>query len=160
VAHFELAHDFGARADAVAALLLDPDFMTSVQLPDLALPSVVAHGTDRLQLRYEYTGQLDPIARRVVGGRKLTWVQDFHFDRANHRGALTITAESMADKVHAHATVAIVSTASGCRRTITGEFSIRIPLVGGRAEKAILPGVLRRLDVEAVAVRARLAGQT
>ena len=40
---------------------------------------------------------------------------------------------------------------------IDGDFRIKIPLVGGKAEKAIVPGLARRLDVEADAVAAELA---
>jgi hypothetical protein len=160
MARFGVEHDFDAPREAVAALLIDPDFMTGVELPDLALPTVVAHSADArgasLQLRYEYVGQLDPIAKRAIGSRSLTWIQDFRYDRETFRGDLTIIAESMPDKLKARAEVQFVATSLGCRRAITGDFSVRIPLVGSLAEKAILPGVLRRLDVEADAVRARL----
>ncbi len=44
-----------------------------------------------------------------------------------------------------------------CRRVISGDFRIKIPLVGGKAEKAIVPGLARRLDVEADAVAVELA---
>ena len=55
---------------------------------------------------------------------------------------------------------AVIITAVGdatCRRLISGDFRIKIPLVGGKAERAIVPGLVRRLDVEAAEVTAELA---
>jgi hypothetical protein len=73
---FEVEHDFDAPRAKVADVLCDPAFQTALDLPDLSRPEVVASsadGTTRLlRLRYEYTGQLDPIARKIVGGRQLT----------------------------------------------------------------------------------------
>ena len=156
---FTAEHRFAASPAAVAALLVDPDFMTGVALPDLSLPTVVTHtdGDDaRLRLRYEYVGSLDPIAKRVIGAHRLVLIQDLRLDRRAGRGELTFAAESAPEKLRALATVEVVATGTGSVRTLRGEFSVRIPVVGGTAERRILPGVLRRLDAEARAVSARL----
>jgi hypothetical protein len=50
-----------------------------------------------------------------------------------------------------------VTGPSSCRRRISGEFRIKIPLIGGKAERAIVPGLARRLDVEAAALATALA---
>lgn len=159
---FTAEHRFPAPPAAVAALLVDPDFMTGVALPDLSLPAVVAQagGDDaRLQLRYEYVGHLDPIAKRVMGGHRLALIQDLRLDRRTGRGRLTFTAEAAPEKLQAHASVEIAATGTGSVRRLSGEFSVRIPVVGATAERRILPGVLRRLDVEADALCARLAAE-
>ena len=39
---------------------------------------------------------------------------------------------------------------------IAGDFRVRVPLIGGTAERRIVPGIMRRLDVEAEALRARV----
>jgi Protein of unknown function (DUF2505) len=109
-------------------------------------------------LRYEYVGQLDPIAQKVVGGRKLTWVQDLRVDVATGVGTLGFSADGVGGRADGTATVTITATGdASCRRQIRGDFRIRIPLVGGKAEKAIVPGLERRLDVEASEVAAELA---
>ena len=63
----------------------------------MSRPEVVESSTDGsthlLRLRYEYIGQLDPIARRVVGGRKLTWIQELRFDTST-AGTLSFSAEA------------------------------------------------------------------
>ena len=164
--HFERDHDFAATVEQVASIMSDPAFQTQLDLPDLARPDVVAHEVDgashRLTLRYAYIGQLDPIAQKVVGGRKLTWVQDLRIDVSTGVGTLGFSADGVGGRADGTATVTItpISTGTGdasCRRVIDGDFRINIPLVGGKAEKAIVPGLARRLDVEADAVAAELA---
>ncbi len=160
--HFEREHDFAGTVEQVATLMSDPGFQTVLDLPDLARPDVVTHEVDgperRLTLRYEYIGQLDPIAQKVVGGRKLTWVQDLRIDVSTGTGTLDFSADGVGGRADGTASLTITATSDGsCRRRIDGDFRIRIPLVGGKAERAIVPGLERRLDVEAEALAAELA---
>ena len=158
---FEADHEFPGSRDSVAGVLCDPDFHTTLDLPDLSRPTVVEHsddGTTRtLRLRYEYLGQLDPIARKVIAGRQLTWVQALRLDTRSFAGTLTFSAEAAPDRLNGQAELALAPGGDGvCRRTIRGDLHVRIPLVGGTAEKRIVPGLLIRLDVEAAALAARL----
>jgi len=158
---FERAHDFDGTVEAVARIMSDPEFQTALELPDLSRPTVVAHDVDgavhHLTLRYQYVGQLDPIAQKVVGGRAITWVQDLRLDVATGAGTLAFTADGVAGRADGAATVTITPTGEGaCRRRIVGEFRVKIPVIGGKAERAIVPGLERRLDVEADAVAAEL----
>ena len=97
--HFEREHDFAGTVERVASIMSDPAFQTALDLPDLARPDVVAHEVDgtshHLTLRYAYIGQLDPIAQKVVGGRKLTWVQDLRIDVATGVGTLGFSADGV-----------------------------------------------------------------
>jgi Protein of unknown function (DUF2505) len=154
---FEVEHEFPAVGERVAEVLCDPAFHTQLDLPDLSRPEVVTSavdGTTRvLRLRYEYIGQLDPIARRIVGGRKLTWIQELRLDTSTDRGSLSFSAEEEPRKVHGRADVVIAAIGDDrSRRRIAGDFHIRIPVIGGTAEKKIVPGLVRRLDVEAAAL--------
>jgi Protein of unknown function (DUF2505) len=163
--HFESDHEFPAPGADVAAVWCDPDFHTRLDLPDLSRPEVVAREVDGairvLRLRYEYIGQLDPIARRIVGGRKLTWIQELRLDTASCTGSLSFSAEEEPRKVNGTADVAIVTVDDArSRRRIAGDFHIRIPVVGGTAEKRIVPGLLRRLDVEAAALAQELRARS
>jgi Protein of unknown function (DUF2505) len=159
--HFEREHDFAATVEQVASLMSDPGFQTVLDLPDLARPDVITHDVDgsarRLTLRYRYIGQLDPIAQKVVGGRTITWVQDLRIDVSTGAGTLGFTADGVGGRADGSATVTIAATGDGsCRRVISGDFRIKIPIVGGKAERAIVPGLTRRLDVEADEVAAEL----
>jgi hypothetical protein len=159
--HFEVVHEFAAPCPAVADVLCDPEFHTHLDLPDLSRPEVIAHSVDGtrrvLRLRYRYLGRLDPIARKIVGGRDLTWIQELRLDTATYAGTLSFSAEEEPRRVNGSADVAIIAVdGTRSRRRIAGDFHLRIPVVGGTAEKKIVPGLLRRLDVEADALRDRL----
>jgi Protein of unknown function (DUF2505) len=159
---FEIEHDFPASRAEVADVLCDPAFHAQLDLPDMSRPEVLtssADGTTRvLRLRYEYTGQLDPIARKVVGGRKLTWIQELRLDTTTYAGTLSFSAEEEPGRLNGSAKVEIAALGDDrCRRHIAGDLHVRIPLVGGTAEKRIVPGLVRRLDVEAAALTTELA---
>jgi hypothetical protein len=158
---FDTEHRFPAPAADVAALMIDPIFEASVALPDLGPASVLEHdaagATTRLRLRYEYVGQLDPIARRLLAGRDLALVQELQLDPSTGRGRLTISAEADPRRLHGEADVTIADDGErACVRRMRGEFVVKVPLMGGTVERKLLPGILSRLDIEAAALTARL----
>jgi hypothetical protein len=162
--HFAVEHQFSASREQVAAVLCDPAFQTKLDLPDLSRPEVVESSTDGtahiLRLRYEYVGQLDPIARKIIGGRKLTWIQELRLDTATFAGTLTFSAEEDASRLNGDAKVVLTRDGSGhSSRRIDGDFHVRFPLIGGTAERRIVPGLTRRLDVEATALATEISAR-
>jgi hypothetical protein len=158
---FRVEHEFRGARNAVADILCDPAFHTALELPDLSRPEVVEQstaGTERiLRLRYEFVGQLDPIARRLLSGRRLTWIQELRLDTATYVGRLSFAAEGEADRLYGSADVTLEALdGARTRRRVVGELFVRVPIVGGSAERRIVPGLVRRLDVEADAVTAAL----
>ena len=153
--HFTAEHRFAAPVDAVIAGLTDPAFHRGLQLPDLKLLDADVHPNQSetvLRLRYDFVGHLDPLARRLLGGRRLTWLQELRVDRASGAGRLTFAAEADPRRLHGRADVVIVPDDGGTRRTLDGELVVEVPIVGGNAERRIVPGLLRRLDIEASAL--------
>jgi hypothetical protein len=155
---FCVEHRFPASPAAVAALMVDADFVAGVALPDLARPEIVAreeHGSEvTLRVRYEFVGRLDPVAQRLVGRRRLTWLQDVTVDVALGRGRIDFTIEAEPDKVRGAATVTLDDAGAGAtRRIVEGELVVRVPLIGRAAERAIVPGLVRRLELEAAALQ-------
>jgi hypothetical protein len=155
---FSVTRDFDADAAAVAAVLLDPAFQGSLALPDLALPETVESSAHKLVLRYAYVGSIDPIVKKILGSRRLTWLQTIDLDPAMQTGVLSINAEAAPDRLTANATIAITPRAPAqTTLTIEGELRVHLPLVGGSAEKRLVPGVVARLEVEADAITQHLA---
>lgn len=163
---FRAEHTFQGPADAVVAVLVDADFHRQLQLPDLSAPEVVSADTSGdqavLTLRYEYVGQLDPIVRRLLGDRQLTWRQELSIHRTRGTGRLTFAAEAAPDRLNGAATVTVEDVADAATtrsvRRVAGDFRVAIRPIGGMAERRIVPGLLRRLDLEAAAVDRRLTG--
>jgi Protein of unknown function (DUF2505) len=169
-ARFTAEHRFRAPADRVAALLVDPDFHRELELPDLSLPEVVVADVDddraHLQLRYEFVGSLDPIAQRLLGGRRLTWLQDLDLDRTTGKGRLRFAAEAEPKRLHGKADFTLApdgdgdgddDDGEGSVRSLRGELTVAVFGVGGMAEKRIVPGLRRRLDIEAAELDRRLS---
>jgi hypothetical protein len=163
---FRADHEFAATPQAVADVLCDPAFHATLDLSDLSRPEIVEHsesGSRRLlRLRYEFVGHLDPIAKRLLAGRRLTWIQELQLDRDTGLGTLRFSAESEADRLYGSADVKLVEIEPGpvdgarTRREVAGELFVKVPLVGGTAERRIVPGLVARLDVEADALSVAL----
>ena len=67
-------------------------------------------------------------------------------------------AEAEPSRLYGNASIRLEAIDDGrTRRRIDGDFFVKFPLVGGTAERRIVPGLVRRLDIEADAVSAALA---
>jgi hypothetical protein len=158
---FTTEHRFPAPPERIGALMLDPDFEANVDLPDLSKPDVVEHDSDGsphlLRLRYQYVGDLDSLARRLLAGRDLTLVQTVQLDPKSWSGTLTIEAEAEPGRLHGNATIVLEpDDTGGCVRRLSGDFTVKVPVVGSTVERKLLPGIVSRLDAEADALTARL----
>lgn len=160
---FAVEHDFVAARAAVIALACDPVFQSTLDLPDVSraevIETTVVASQHVLRLRYAFTGSLDPIARKLLAGRKLTWLQELRVDADTGAGTLSFWAESEPRRLFGSADLLFESLHGGTRtrRQIRGDLHVKVPLVGGSAEKRIVPGLVGRLDVEAAALARRLA---
>jgi Protein of unknown function (DUF2505) len=157
---FHAEHRFDGTVEAVTALLSEPAFYLDLVLPDLSQPELLEHrdngdGTE-LRLRYEFVGSLDPIAQRLIGAGRLAWIQSVRIDRSTGSGSLRFGAEKDPRRLHGQADFAITTSDHGCVRRLDGELIVAVPGVGRMAERRIVPGLLRRLDIEAEAVNKRL----
>ena len=135
------------------AVVVDPAFYLELALPDLGRPEVVeSDGETVLRLRYHYTGQLDAIARALLGNRPLTWLQEVRLDPKKRSGRLGFSFEDEPERLHGDAELAFVPDASGSSRRLDGEMVVSVPLVGAMAERHVVAGVIARLEIEADAI--------
>jgi len=150
-------HQFSfGRADVEDAMC-DPAFYGQLEIPDVTKPEIldrsVRDGVIELSMRYVFTGQLDPIVNRVLGNSEISWTQALRVDTRAHTGSLTIVPSVLPGKVDCSASITFTDAADGgCTRVLDGELKVKIPMLGGKAEHAILPGITRRLDLEAEAL--------
>jgi len=153
---FHAEHRFDGPGTAVAALLADPAFYVDLALPDLSEPEVLehrAHGDEAVvRLRYEFTGSLDPIARRLIGTGRPVWIQEVRVDRCAGTGALRFEAERDPRRLHGAADFVLTAGGGGTGRRLDGELVVAVPGLGRMAERRIVPAILRRLDIEAQAI--------
>lgn len=147
-------HSFPVPPPSVMAAMVDPAFAEGLDvLPDVGQVSVVdagEHGDTRfLAVRMTYDGSLDPIAARVLGTGSPSWIQTYRLDHGTGRGHLSITPEHHESILRCHAELRFAAVDGGTRRTLHGDLSVRVPLLGGKAEKALAPAIVSRIDVEA-----------
>jgi uncharacterized protein DUF2505 len=150
---FELEHRFGAPLAAVEQAMVDPAFLESTRLPDVGPPDVLSReesGTVvTLRVRYEYTGGLDSLARRVLRSGDVSWVQETTLDRGTHRTEFNVVPKVYPDRFRCSGTMQLHEEGTGTRRLIDGELRIKVPVFAGRAEGLILPGLRSRMNREA-----------
>ncbi len=155
----EARHEFPAPVADVERAMADPAFYDQLHdLPDLAPPEVLDRtevgSRITLRVRYVFTGHVDLIVRRVVNIDQLVWIQTTEFDTHAHEATLTVVPEKLGSMLQCAGKFELASTsAGGTVRTLTGELKVKVPLLGGRAERALAPGILRRIDLEADALR-------
>jgi uncharacterized protein DUF2505 len=157
---FQADHLFHGSEAAVAELLTDAAFYLSLALPDLSEPKVLENETDgdraTLRLRYEYVGSLDPIAQRLLGSDRLAWIQEVRVDRSAGSGTLRFEAEKDPKRLHGSADFVLTPVDDGVRRRLHGELVVAVVGIGRMAERRIVPGLLRRMDVEALGINQEL----
>ncbi len=153
---FHAEHRFNGSKQAVGALLSDPAFYLGLGLPDLSRPEVLEQREDgddaMLRLRYEFVGSLDPIVHRLLGPNRLAWIQEVRIDRSAGSGALRFEAEKDPRRLHGAADFVLTAAGDGTIRRLDGELVVAVPGIGRMAERRIVPGLLRRLDIEAQAL--------
>ena len=66
-----------------------PTAMVAVRLCDVHPDGA----STRIELRMTYTGELDALGQRVVGGREIAWVQRVEVDTAACTGVLSVAHE-------------------------------------------------------------------
>jgi hypothetical protein len=157
---FHAEHHFDGSVRSVSGILSDPAFYADLELPDLSRPEVLEQREDgdqsTLRFRYEFVGSLDPIAQRLLGSGRLAWIQEVRVDRSAGSGALGFEAEKSPRQLHGAADFVLTPDGAGSVRTIDGELVVAVPGIGGMAERRIVPGLVRRLDIEAQALNDRL----
>jgi hypothetical protein len=162
---FHAQHRFHGAPEAVARLLADPSFYADLDIPDLKRPELIeqaSQGEDAVvRLRYEFVGDLDPIVHRFLGAQRLSWIQEVRTDVHTGRGTLGYKAEGNPRLLHGEATfrldpVTLESGGEGTIRHLDGELVVALGVISGMAEHRIVPGLLRRLDIEAEALDERL----
>jgi hypothetical protein len=150
---FDLEHRFDAPVTAVEDAMVDPAYLEALRLPDVAPPTVLGVDTNGTtvtsRIAFEYTGSLDPIAQRVLRGNQIGWVQEVVLDRAAHRARFTVIPATHADRLRCSGTYELRDVGDKTTRVISGELKISVPLVASRAEKMIVPGLVRRMRLEA-----------
>jgi hypothetical protein len=152
---FSLNQEIAAAVGAVEAALVNDDFLVRMaDLPKLGSADVVSNERDgdvvKLQVRYLFQADLSAAVTKFVDPEKLTWIEDSTVDLAAHSTACVIRPDNYANLLEGSYSAEISPSGSGCVRRIAGRIKVRIPLLGGKVEKAIIGGLSENADAQTV----------
>src|SRR6476660_9162108 len=120
------------------------------ELPKLGSADVLLNERDgdtvKLQVRYLFQADLSPAVTRFVDPKNLTWVEDSTVDVASHHTTCEIKPDNYANLLSGSYEARITASGAGCVRTVNGKIKVHVPLVGGKAEKAIIGGPSENAD--------------
>jgi hypothetical protein len=151
---FRIEQRIPAPLTAVEAALLDREFIAATaSLPKLGAPELLEQERegDRVhqRIRYRFTAELSSAVTRVIDPDKLTWVDDARYDLTSHTSRHRILPDHYADRLQASYDVTLEPLGDSTRRVTAGELTVRVPLVGGRVEHAIVSGLEEHAGAEA-----------
>lgn len=161
---FHLEQTFAAPLDAVALAFTEPELYAALgALAKLGRPEVLDRSEDgdqvHLQVRYWFAGNLSAAARRVVDPARLSWVECSTHDLARHQVDYIIVPDHYAHLLSSSGCYAFRAADGGATvRQAEGEVSVRVPLVGGAVERAIVSGIEEHLSAEIPVVERYLTG--
>jgi hypothetical protein len=159
---FHLDQIFRAPADDVARAYTDPAFYELLgQLPKLGRPQVLDRQEDgevvRLQIRHRFTGHLSPAVKRVIDPDRLSWVEHATHDLARREAEFRLVPDHYGNMFRSFGRYRFEEQGDITRRVAEGEVAVRVPIVGGSVERAIVSGLREHLSEETRVVERFLA---
>jgi hypothetical protein len=145
-------------APTAVEVFSDPDFyLERAASAAISTPELVVHRVDgdrvSLELRYAFTGELNAAARAMLDPDRLTWVQASQHDLATGRVVFRILPDHYPDRLSCQGRYRVDPDGEhACLRTVETDVRVRAPLVAGQVERALLEGLARELDAQALAV--------
>jgi hypothetical protein len=147
----------------VVDLYTDEEFWSSVSGFSRTTPPEVIEvrrdaDTAFTALRWRLNVDLPPQATRFIDPDDVAWVENTSWDLRRATAGVQFVPAQGASLMTASANVAVVADGDEAVRRVTGELRVRIPLLGGRVERAVIDGVEEHLDEEAEVVASALEG--
>lgn len=160
---FRLEQRFAADPDAVTRAYAEPAlYALLAEAAVLGRPEFLDRSgeADRveMQVRYRFCGNLSAAARKVVDPARLSWVEVSSHDLAQRRVAFRLVPDNYADRLRSTGSYEFHPDGDGTLRVSEGELTVRVPLVGGAVERAIVSGLAEHLAGEVPVVERFLAG--
>jgi uncharacterized protein YndB with AHSA1/START domain len=164
---FRIVQRLAAPVNAVENAFVDPAFLAELgRRPELGSPELVRQEADdtgrvvRQWVAHRFTGELHATVRRVVDPRRLTWVEESTIDWASHRTVWRIVPDHYGSLLRCAGTFTLAPSGGGERtvRIAEGDIKVNMPLVGSKAEKAIVSGLEEHAQLQARVFDAWVAG--
>ena len=151
--NFRIEQRLHGTPDAVQSVLFDPGFVAARSgLPKLGdaelLESTRDSTSGRQRIRLRFTAPLSSAVTAVIDPARLTWVDDAKYDLASHTAEHQILPDSYADRLQCSYRATLETAGGGTERSLDGVIKVRMPLVGGKVERAIVSGLEEHASAE------------
>lgn len=162
---FRLEQHFPSPVEDVEDAFVDPDLFSHLhEEADLGRPELLDRVDEgdlvRLRVRYAFTGELGPPLSSLVEPARITWVEESTLDRRTHRTEFHIVADHYPDRLRCSGTVELRPEGDGGSvRVAEGKLEVKIPLVGGKVERAVVDSLVEQAATQAVVVSAWLVSR-
>jgi hypothetical protein len=90
------------------------------------------------RLRYTSGSELPSLVAKALGGKHLTYTQTNRMDYATNRLDWTVELPVLSDRVSVKGSTTMKATAAGSHRVVDGEITVKMRLIGGQIEKAVV----------------------
>ena len=143
---FQLDQRFTADPIAVATALIDPGLLERMtDLPNVGGAQVLSTARTgdlvRQEVRYRFEAQLSGAVRKFVDPSQLTWVEVAEHDLARGESRFLIRPDHYADLLEGRYAARVVAAGPTTDRTVRGQLKVKVPLLGGKVEHAIVDGL-------------------
>ncbi len=143
---FEIIQDLAARVTDVDDALVDPTFLIRMaELPKLGSAEVLDQRRTgdvvHQDVRFLFRAKLSRSVTRVVDPALMTWIERSVCDLIRHETTCEILPDHYAGLLTGRYRSVVVEQSAGSLRTISGELKVKMPLIGGKVEGAIIGGL-------------------
>ena len=151
---FRIEQRLAAPTERVETVLLDGDWYRAVHASEAVWAPELLEVEDEggpvvgLRVRYRFRGRLNAAAARVLDPARLSWVEVSTLDRGSHTIDLRFEPDSYADKLRFTGSIVLRPEGATTVRQLDGDVKVRVPLVGGKVEGAIVSGLREHAAVE------------
>ena len=162
---FDAEQRFEVEVEHLLALFTDPDFYAPlVGLPKISSPELIDHrvagGHVLISYRQRYTGDLPSAAQAMIDAHKISWIEELDFDLSASAADTRLKPDHYADRFSCSGRYTFSPLGPGrSARRLDGDLRVRVPLVGGRVENALVSGLKEHADAERDLITARLKKQ-
>lgn len=105
-----------------------------------------------LRLRYKFIADLPTAALAIIDPDRLTWVEQTTYNLSALTARTKLLPDHYASKLEASASAKFADRGDGSIRDVSGDLRVRVLLVGGQVERAIVDGLREHLNEEAALV--------
>lgn len=155
---FTQSVSYPGTVDEVVAMYLTPDYL------ERRFGQFVVAGSTTVSVegeRVSFAGTVRPelipsaASRFVKSDLRISFTEEWTSNEAGARSRTSVTVDGA--PVSVEATSTLTGTGTGCSRAVSGNVSVRVPLLGGRIEKEAVAHLGRVVEREEALAAAWLA---